>query len=503
MPLIVSAPSPSAVDSKAPPHDRPLTSGREELPRGARRPPPAPARTAPALVGEEPIGSSHAGDVFDGTAVASSGTRAEPPDRWRFGADPISTTSALSDDAGSDQAPAKFVNVAAFRRPFDPNVRGDELRPGAQDLFILLRALNAHVPAEVTTYVGSYGYDTNTALLIHRVRPNAKYMPMFAPRPNLAQPSGPRDPLLEGAHATDLGPMPWTRKHYELDPRFAAAPGERYTLDPRKALVDADGQPRVAVDPVTGIASRDMSESILYGWGQETGRRVRDHLRGKPWPRKPDGWQLDLRWPSEIDGGASSRELLGFYAGVLDGAHVGRIELGDKPLQGLVHLPQPRALFGLRERLDADGRDTFDRFIAALDRTSCGVVGETSLTPQGNPRERARSLVGDAIEALRGLGTAGRRIAERYSVGLISEERDALVPGQHGGRGEAEAETWRAAFIDESRRLCGSVGEVGLRPAVEQVGEVEAARGAPAPGGGEPALGLVDHVFQDIGRTYR
>src|SRR5207237_10471330 len=96
-----------------------------------------------------------------------------------------------------------------------------------------------------------------------------------------------------------------------------------------------------------------------------------------------DSFQLDEIWPTATESTPDGRAALQFLRGVLVGLHAGRAVLGDKPMQGLVHIAHPKAL---ASRADADAK----AFLRSLETAASHVVGETYPSFSGDPRASAR-----------------------------------------------------------------------------------------------------------------
>jgi hypothetical protein len=201
----------------------------------------------------------------------------------------------------------------------------------------------------------------------------------------------------------------------------------------RRALRASGGAARAGrIPPLRELARRSGAQN--YRWGRELGRRFRDRIRNKRrGGTKVTTWQFD----EIVHEVAGDGRLRAFIRGVLDGAHRGRRELGDRKLPGIVFATQ-KALRTARRGGD------FRRFWRAVDRASLWVVGEEYPRFAGAPARAARGQ----SAGQRGLRRVSRALARKYVVGMTPGQR--LEPGLGGnvnGRSVGSVNGWRDRFV--------------------------------------------------------
>ena len=172
-------------------------------------------------------------------------------------------------------------------------------RPDFAGLHTFVRAIeHANVPRGTVIYAGSYGSNQVTADAINGL-PSGVYAPMFSITPKGS--SGPYS-------GRNLPPEDLAK----LDPRYD---GPIPLRTPDKPLPRSD----------------------YLNWGRELGLRFRDTLRhrGAGGGQIATTWQFDEVVSETVLGGLTVPYRL-YVAGILQGLHLGRSRLGDKPQTGMV-----------------------------------------------------------------------------------------------------------------------------------------------------------------------
>ncbi len=357
------------------------------------------------------------------------------------------------------------VNITQFRSPENDDAHG------GRDLERILKSLNKRIDGSVPVAVGSYNYNQATADKIRELRPTALYAPAFNVRGDNAVKRLSVGPISEHSYQDPLaGQMPWMLTHYwQRDPNnpHKVLKDEKYpyrpltTTDPDQAATFASGKLRNAQDPVTHLASKDMTPAEIRAWGMEMGQRIRDRLRGKD----ADAWQLDEIVPTTSKNDPRGETLREFYAAVLEGARTGRPQFGDKEMKGIVQVANPGALFGARKKLDPDQRKSFDKLMRELDLSTMTVVGEDYPAFTGNATVKADHQVGPVITDLHGMGPVGNNLLGKYIVGLSPGEIGGTLHGKVHGMPEKAADKWRQEYMEEAMKLgAHGIGEYNFTP---------------------------------------
>lgn len=198
-----------------------------------------------------------------------------------------------------------------------------------------------------------------------------------------------------------------------------------------------------------------MSGARRYAWGLELGRRFRDRIRVKR--REVVSWQLD-EIPHEVArrGGARLRT---FTRGVLQGVSVGRPQIGDKHMPGIVWITQPALrLAGKRARGD------LGLFWRQLDRSTIYLVGEEYPDFTG-PARRAARQQGRGQARLWHAGGARRSLARKYVAGMTPGYRlNKGLGGNVRGRSRPAVRRWRRAYVRaRSRKGVAGFGQFNFR----------------------------------------
>ena len=177
-----------------------------------------------------------------------------------------------------------------------------------------------------------------------------------------------------------------------------------------------------------------------YRWGRELGRRFRDRIRNKRrGGTKVTTWQFDEIISEIAEGGGAGSRRRAFIRGVLDGAHRGRPELGDRKLPGIVFATQ-RAMRTARR----GKRGEIGRFWRAVDRASLYVIGEEYPDFAGSPARVARR----ESSGQRALRRVSRSLARKYVVGMTPGQRlGEGLGGNVGRRGHGAVNGWREAYV--------------------------------------------------------
>jgi hypothetical protein len=183
-----------------------------------------------------------------------------------------------------------------------------------------------------------------------------------------------------------------------------------------------------------------MSYASAYGWGREKGRRMRDDVRKTVRQGAlVESWHLD-ELVSEVMG-PDQDAILGYEGGLLDGLHGGRVELGDRPMKGILFVAANA--FGIA----SSGGSHVRTFLGIAWRTCFRICGEEYPDFTGDPVAVASSETGLQL-GLRNAGFGGR-----YMACVTPGER--LVAGLGGnvnGLSLAQVQSWEERYVDKRRQ---------------------------------------------------
>jgi hypothetical protein len=212
--------------------------------------------------------------------------------------------------------------------------------------------------------------------------------------------------------------------------------------------LDASDERKLRSDRAMDGATPSLSEllarggSRAYRWGRELGRRFRDRAREveEIHDVDVDRWQFDEIPTNAV--GRSGRKARDLVRGMLEGVALGRPELGDRKLRGVVFVAHETLKLASR-RMTGE----LKRFWRTVDRDSLAVVGEEYPRFVGNPRRSAFvQSAGQRTMARR--GGVLRRIAAKYVVGVTPGYAPAAgLGGNTGDRSPDGANAWRADFL--------------------------------------------------------
>lgn len=272
---------------------------------------------------------------------------------------------------------------------------------------------------QVPVYIGGYTINLEAERLVHRL-PRGRYAPL----------------------------LKWAPTNYPAR-RLSAA--DRAKLPPSARAFNG----RIP----SNLTMRGGREQFL--WGLETGRRARDMIRNaKRKGIKVDRWQYDEIVSEVYQQNSRAVALRRFQAGTLRGLSLGRPELGDRRLLGLVCVAHPERLAALA------GTSDVHLLLAEMDRASLRLLGEEYPEFVGDPRAAARRY-SRTQAVLKAAGGARRRLAAKYvptfTPGYRVRTPEGGPTGLNGNvqhRPDAWVDQWRKSFIDERLKTApAGVGE--------------------------------------------
>jgi hypothetical protein len=281
-------------------------------------------------------------------------------------------------------------------------------RPQFPGLHAFVNAIqHANVPQGTTIYAGTYGHNLVTADAIDSL-PSGTYAPLLP-----IHETDPRGPY-GGRHLpqSDLD---------KLDPRYGGAIPLRET-----------GKP--------------LPRSDYLNWGRELGYRFRDGLRhsGRNGAAIATTWQFDEVVSEVLDDPHAVPYRL-YVAGVLQGLHRGRTELGDPRQKGIVWAAE-RTLAPL-PTLPTPTGSPLAILWDAIDNASRLYVGEEYVVFEGDPR-RAANASSLGQRRLLAAGPTRQRIGHKYAVGTTPGLRpSAPLGGNVHGWPLAQVNRWPEQFI--------------------------------------------------------
>ena len=280
--------------------------------------------------------------------------------------------------------------------------------PKHPGLHALVSAIKqAGIPEGTATYVGTYGANQATADAVNAL-PSGIYAPVFGIQP--ATTGGP----YSGRHLPQ-------RDLDKLDPHYGGAIPLRTPALP-------------------------LPRSDHLKWGVELGCRFRDLLRHSGHAGGPIAttWQFDEIVDQVVAGSLAGAYRL-FTAGILQGLHHGRPELGDGGQTGLVW-----AAGQTLDTLPAQPTPTGSALALlweAIDNAARFYVGEEYAAFDGDPRQAARTW-STGQRRLLVAGPTRRRIGHKYVVGMTPGfVRSANLRGNIHGWPLSRVNTWRDRFV--------------------------------------------------------
>jgi hypothetical protein len=181
--------------------------------------------------------------------------------------------------------------------------------------------------------------------------------------------------------------------------------------------------------------------STAYDWGRELGKRFRDRARQvEAGGDKVERWQFDEVPTNAV--GRDGRKARDLVRGMLDGLLVGRPELGDRHVRGIVFFAN--ATLELASR---PNRGELKRFWQTVNRTSVALAGEEYPRFVGNPR-RSAFVQSGGQRAMATKGGVLGKLASKYVVAVTPGYRD--VPGLGGNvkhKSKEGVDAWRRDFL--------------------------------------------------------
>jgi hypothetical protein len=207
-------------------------------------------------------------------------------------------------------------------------------------------------------------------------------------------------------------------------------------------------------------STKPLPRGDYLNWGRELGRRFRDALRrsGRDGGPIATTWQLD-EVVSEVVLGSLTVPYRLYVAGILQGIHLGRDPLGDRPQTGVVWAAE-KTLATLPQLPTPNGSPMAVLW-NAIDNASRLYVGEEYVDFDGDPGQAAaRIAVGQ--RRLLSTGPTRRRIGHKYVVGMTPGF--ILGPGLGGnihGWPVSQVTAWRERFV-KARASVAPVAGFGL-----------------------------------------
>ena len=292
-------------------------------------------------------------------------------------------------------------------------------RPDYLGLRAFVHAIEqANVPAGTLIHAGTYGHNQPTADAINAV-PSAVYAPMFSITPKGSK----------GPYAGRNLPQSELDK---LDPRYEGPIPLR-------------------------TSTRPLPRDDYLHWGRELGFRFRDTLRHSGRGGKPIAttWQFD-EVVSEVVLGTLTVPYRLYVAGVLQGLHLGRDKLGDRPQTGLVWAAE-KTLAALPPLPTPTGSPLAVLW-GAIDNAARLYVGEEYVEFDGDPgRAAERSSVGQ--RRLLSAGPTRRRIGHKYVVGMTPGLIHGTgLGGNIHGWPVSQVNAWREGFVRARAELAPVAG---------------------------------------------
>ena len=270
-----------------------------------------------------------------------------------------------------------------------------------------------------------------------------------------------------------------------LNPLLKDHPTRRLTPEEEARLPRGSARYAKGHGPLGAMPPKEQ-----YAWGVEMGRRMRDQLRAAQKAGvRVDSYQLDEIWPSASLTGAQGKIAMRFMRGVLDGVRLGRPELGDRPMRGLLHLARPKRFAALPSGPERDA------LLHALNLTARDVIGEQYQNFAGDPKKAADAQE-RVLARLARDGKDGQALAQRYVAGLTPGLlRVGALGGKLPSQTVAQANAWRDAFVREAvRRGVAGISEFNWLPQHDAAGNVTGV------GNSDPAT--MQAVFDSIGSAF-
>lgn len=267
---------------------------------------------------------------------------------------------------------------------------------------------HANVPAQTVVYAGTYGHNRATADAIDALH-SGVYAPIFGVRQTGK--GGPYDSRnLSKADAA------------KLDVRYGGAIPLQSTIRP-------------------------LPRSDYMNWGRELGCRFRDSIRhgGPNGGPVATTWQFDEVVSEVIEGSLAAPHRL-FSAGILQGLHRGRSELGDAGQAGVVWAAQ-KTLTTLPTMPTPTG-SSLAFLWDAIDNASTLYAGEEYVDFEGDPAQAAHNSSLGQRRLLAASGPVRRRIGRKYVVGMTPGLiRGPGLGGNIHGWPIAQVNAWREKFV--------------------------------------------------------
>jgi hypothetical protein len=153
-------------------------------------------------------------------------------------------------------------------------------------------------------------------------------------------------------------------------------------------------------------------------------------------------WQYDEILSTSS--GSQGRQVREFTRGVLEGLHLGRPRVGDRPERGFVYIA--REAFPLASR---PATPELTAFWDTVDRAALRLVGEEYVPFAGDPVATAVRY-SDGQRALAAAGGSRAALATRYMVGMTpGYRRRPGLGGNVRGRPPSEVNAFRTAYVRE------------------------------------------------------
>ena len=289
--------------------------------------------------------------------------------------------------------------------------------PEHAQLAVFIDAVKAAgLPAELSTYIGTYGPNQATADAVKALP--AIYAPLISIQPSTSK----------------------------------SAYGGRHLTPEQDAVLDRKYDRPVPL----AIAGKPLPARDYLNWGRELGRRFRDQMRtGRGGMPIGTTWQFDEILREVVDGPNADAHKL-YAAGILDGLRLGRPEFGDAPQRGVVFAA--RATLSRLPKLDAPTGSPVAQLWVAIDKAAHSYVGEEYMNFDGDPIQAAATNAAGQKQML-AAGPTRRRIGMKYVAGMTpGQVHNSSIGGNVLNWSRSRVNTWRRRYVAARRAQTALAG---------------------------------------------